>query len=84
MLDDVEKAVKYLIKYIEKYNERLIISRGLPTYFISDVMDDDVACKMGMYDQKLLLFDNFDCWDEGEYMGKVSKETIGRLRKTNT
>lgn len=84
MLEDVEKSVRYLIKYIEKSNERLIISRGLPTYFVSDIMDDDVICRMGMYDQKLLLFDNFDCWLDGEYMGKVSKETIQKLKKVNT
>ena len=80
---DVTDTVRYLMKYIEKTNERLIYSRGLPTYFISDVMDDDVVCAYGQEDRKLILFDNFDCWDEGEYIGQVSKETISKLRKTN-
>ena len=84
MQEDADKAVRYLIKYIEKSNEKLVFSRGLPTYFLSDVMEDDVVCKMGMYDQKLLLFDNFICWDDGEYVGEVSKETIKKMRKANT
>ena len=84
MQEDADKAVRYLIKYIEKSNEKLVFSRGLPTYFLSDVMEDDVVCKMGMYDQKLLLFDNFICWDDGEYIGEVSKETIKKMRKANT
>ena len=46
-------------------------------------MDDDVVCPIGLEDKKLLLFDNFDCWDEGEHMGKVSTETIAQLRKSN-
>ena len=30
-----------------------------------------------------LLFDDFACFDEGEYIGVVGKETIERLRKAN-
>ena len=29
--------------------------------------------------RKLLLFDDFICWDEGEYLGKVTRDLIRRL-----
>ena len=40
-------------------------------------------CTFGVDDRKLLLFDNFRCWDEGCYMGRVSKEVIAQMRKSN-
>ena len=55
----------------------------LPQFFISDIMDEDVACPFGLEDKKLLLFDNFSCWDEGCYMGQVSPEVIAQMRKVN-
>lgn len=79
----VTNAIKYLLKYIEKTGEKIVYSRGLPQFFISDIMDDDIICRMGIEDKKLLLFDNFKCWDEGEYIGEVSPNTISKLRKSN-
>lgn len=76
-------SIKYLLKYIEKSGERIVYSKGLYQYFISDIMDEDVLCRTGQEDKKLLLFDNFNCWDEGVYMGRVSKEVIAQLRKSN-
>lgn len=81
---EVGQAVKYLLKYIEKTGEKLVYSRGLPQYFISDIMEEDVVCRMGMEDKKLLLFDNFNLWDEGEYIGPVSPETIKKMRKASS
>ena len=77
------RSVAYIMKYLEKTGEKIVYSKGLPQYFISDIMDEDVICPIGLEDKKLLLFDNFDCWDEGEYMGRVSAETIAQLRKSN-
>ena len=76
-------ALSYLLKYLEKTGEKIVYSRGLPQFFITDVEDDDVVCKIGADESKLLLFDNFICWDEGEYIGRVSPETISKLRKSN-
>ena len=76
-------ALAYLMKYIEKTGEKIIYSKGLPQYFISDIMDDDVVCTIGQEDKKLLLFDDFNCWDEGVLMGKVSPEVIKQMRKCN-
>lgn len=80
---DIGSAVAYLMKYIGKSGERLVYSRGLPTYFVSDIMDKDVICTIGQEDRKLLLSDGFECWDEGCFVGKVSTETIRLLRKSN-
>ena len=79
----IGEAVAYILKYIEKSGEKIIYSRGLPQYFISDIMDDDVACTIGQEDKKLLLFDNFNCWDEGCLVGQVSKEVIDQMPKVN-
>ena len=79
----IGEAIAYILKYIEKSGEKIVYSRGLPQYFISDIMDDDIAGPIGLEDQKLLLFDDFVCWDEGCYMGAVSPEVIAQMRKSN-
>ena len=76
-------VVAYIMKYIEKSGEKLLYSRGLPQFFISDIMEEDVVCPYGEEERKLLLYDDFGCWDEGEYMGQVCDEVIGRLPKAN-
>ncbi len=79
----IGEAMAYLMKYLEKSGERVVYSKGLPQYFITDIMDEDIVCPIGMEEQKLLLFDDFGCWDEGEYIGQVSKETIAKMPKAN-
>ena len=79
-LDD---AKAYLMKYIEKTGERIVYSKNTFSYFYSDILDDDVVCTIGQEDRKLLLFDDFSCFDEGVYIGEVSRETINQMRKTN-
>lgn len=76
-------AMAYLMKYIEKSGEKIVYSKGLPQFFISDIMDEDVICPFGLEDKKLLLSDTFRCWDEGELIGMVSRETIARMPKSN-
>ena len=76
-------AVAYLIKYIEKTGEKIVYSKGLPQYFISDILKDDVVTTIGQEDKKLLLFDDFRCWDEGIFMGRVCPEIIEKMRKSN-
>jgi len=76
-------AMAYLMKYIEKTGEKIVYSKGLPQYFITDIMEDDVITAIGEDANKLLLFDDFTCWDEGTMIGKVSSETIKKLRKRN-
>ena len=77
------EAVAYLTKYMEKTGEKIVYSKGLPQYFISDILDEDVVCTIGQEDRKLLHYDNFNCWDEGCLVGSVSKEVIAQMRKSN-
>jgi hypothetical protein len=78
------EAIAYISKYIEKSGERIVFSKNLPEYFISDIWEEDVVCNIGLEDKKLLLFDDFTCWDEGVYMGIVSPETIALMPKANS
>lgn len=78
-------SIRYLMKYLEKSGEKIVYSRGLYTYFITDIVDEDVVCRIGQEDKKLLLFDDFKCLDTetGEYFGIVNAETIKKLKKSN-
>ena len=80
---EVQHSLGYLMKYIEKSGERLIYGGDLPTYFVSDVMDEDVICPYGIDDRKAILADNFTCISDGEVMGKVSPEVIAKMPKAN-
>ena len=77
------EALSYLMKYIEKSGEKIVYSKGLPQYFIVDVSEDDVATRIGIEDRKLLLFDNFACYKDQQYVGNVCKQTISRLPASN-
>ena len=77
------EAMAYLMKYMEKTGERVVSSKGLPQYFISDIISDDVITEIGVEQTKLLLYDDFTCWDEGVYVGVVSPDTIKQLRTCN-
>ena len=44
-------SIKYLLKYIEKTGEKIVYSKGLYQYFISDIMDEDVLCRTGQEDK---------------------------------
>ena len=71
------------MKYIEKSGEKIVYSRDLAQYFITDIMEEDIVCPIGEENRKLLLFDDFSCWYEGEYMGQVSRETIAKMPKVS-
>ena len=77
-------AVEYILKYISKTGERIVYSRGLPMYVISDINSEDVLCRTGLEDKKLVLYDKFGCWDEGEYLGAMSEETKKRMRSATS
>ena len=79
----LQDAMNYLMKYIEKSGERIVYYGDLPQYFVSDVMENDIICPYGEDGRKFILADSFGCWDEGEYMGQVSKETIAKMPKAN-
>ena len=80
---EVQHSLGYLMKYIEKSGEKLIYGGDLPTYFVSDVMNEDILCPCGIDDRKAVLADDFTCMVDGEVMGKVSKEVIEKMPKAN-
>ena len=82
-MQNIGSAIAYIVKYLEKTGEKLVYSKGLPQFFVSDVMDEDVVCPFGLEDKKLLLYDDFLCWDEGVLVGAVSKAVINRMPKEN-
>ena len=79
----VQDAVNYILKYIRKTGEKVIYSKHIQTYFITDILEDDVVCNIGQEERKILLFDNFNCLDfeTGEILGQVNKELIQKLPK---
>lgn len=80
---DIVQSIGYILKYIEKTGERLMYGGKLPTYFVSDIVADDIICPIGVDDKKVLLFDNFTCIDNGEIIGQVSPQVIEKLPKCN-
>ena len=79
----LSQTISYLMKYIQKTGEKIIYSKGLSTYFTSDIAEDDIICTIGQEDRKLLLCDNFKCMIEGEVIGNVSPEVIDKMPKVN-
>lgn len=77
------QAVKYMLKYIRKTNEKVIYSKHLHTYFVSDILESDIVCTIGQENRKLHLFDDFLCIDEGVVMGKVNPTVIKEMPKSN-
>ena len=74
-----------MLKYISKNDEKVVYSRGLKTYFVSDILDEDILCKMGDEEHgfKYILASNFTCMVDGEIMGTVSPEAIEKMPKAN-
>ena len=81
--EEVQHSLGYLMKYIEKSSERLIYGGKLPTYFESDVADEDILAPYGIDDRKAILADDFTCMVDGEVIGKVSPEVIAKMPKVN-
>lgn len=71
------------MKYIDKTGERIVYSKRLYQYFISDIEREDIAARVGIEEKKLLLFDDFICIQQGNKLDKVSNETIQKCKKSN-
>ena len=82
---EVGDSIKYMLKYISKNDEKVVYSRGMKTYFISDILDKDVICPMGDEEHgfKYILAPNFTCIKEGEIIGTVSPEVIEKMPRAN-
>ena len=82
---EIGDSIKYMLKYISKNDEKVVYSRGLKTYFVSDILDEDIICPMGDEKQgfKYILAENFTCIRDGEIMGKVCPEVIEQMPRAN-
>jgi len=82
---EVTDSLSYMLKYITKNDERMIYSRGLKSYIVSDVLDEDVLCPYGNEEDgfKYILAQDFTCIVDGEIMGKVSPDVIEKMPKSN-
>ena len=69
-----ERAVNLLARNIVDVSE-----------IITDIIESDVACTTGQEDRKIVLFDDFNCFDfeTGEVLGQpsIDKELINKLPK---
>lgn len=52
---------------------------------VSDILDDDILCKMGDENQgyRYILSPDFTCISDGQIMGKVSFDVIDKMPKAN-
>lgn len=69
-------TIKYLLKYLEKTEERIVYSRGIPTDFYADISDDDIICEMQDFVIKYVLFDDVIDYDMHVRGTKPLPETV--------
>ena len=83
--DVLQSSLAYMKKYITKQGGKLIISKNVPTYYITDILEEDIACKYNdkEEDTRVVLFDNSKCFNEGVYVGELCAETKEKLKKAN-
>lgn len=83
--DVLQSSLAYMKKYITKQGGKLIVSKNVPTYYITDIMEEDIACKYNdkEEDTRVVLFDNSKCFNEGVYVGELCAETKEKLKKAN-
>ena len=82
----VSDSVNYMLKYLSKSDEKVVYSRGLKTYLVADILDEDILCPYhldGEYENKYILSPNFTCITDGEILGTVSPEVIAQMPKCN-
>lgn len=82
----VSDSVNYMIKYLTKSDEKVVYSRGLKTYLVADILDEDILYSYNPddeYGNKYILSPKFTCISDGEILGTVSPETIARMPKSN-
>ncbi len=68
-----------------KNDERVVYSKGLKSYIVADILDEDIVCPYGNdeYEYKYVLADDFTCITYGEILGTVSPEIIEKMPKSN-
>lgn len=69
-------TIKYLLKYLEKTEERIVYSRGIPTDFYADINNDDIICEMQDFVMKYVLFDDVIDYETHVLQRKPLPETV--------
>ena len=46
-------------------------------------MDEDIICYLDEEERKIILSDEFGCWDEGCYIGQNTPEVLAQMPKSN-
>lgn len=67
-------TMQYILKYLEKTEERIVYSRGIPSEFIKEVNDNDIICEMLDFVVKFVLFN--DVIDYEEDVLHIKKSTL--------
>ncbi len=57
-------TLNYLLKYLEKSDERVIYSRGIPTEALCYVHEDDIVCEVTDFVTKYILFNDVIDYEE--------------------
>ena len=52
------KTLDYILKYISKTDDKIVYSRGIPSNFIEDIVEEDVVAEMEDFVVKYILFDD--------------------------
>ena len=71
---------------LSKSDEKVVYSRGLKTYLVADILDEDILCPYHLDDEnetKYILSPNFTCITDGEILGTVSPNIIAQMPKCN-
>ena len=69
-------TMQYLLKYLEKTEERIIYSRGIPTEFSKIINDNDVICELVDFVTKFVLFNDVIDYSEDVKRDKKRPRTI--------
>ncbi len=57
------KSIDYLLKYIDKTDERIVYSRGIKSEIYVKVKENDIVTEMQDFVVKYILFDDVISWE---------------------
>ena len=77
-------AIDYVMKYIEKDGGRIICSRGLKTFILTDIDNEDIIARLREdSNSKYILFDDFTVYKDGVKLGEFSPSVLAQANMTN-
>lgn len=63
-INATEMTINYILKYLQKTNERIVYCRGIAECIIKELKDYDIASEFVDYVYKYVLFDDVISWEE--------------------